>query len=1090
MKFAKELESELVPEWKVKYLNYKIGKKKLKAVARAIRNANRTPQTPQRTETDPVNGSHYDPISSYTFSRTWTGRRKAQDGQPEDPQSAPPTLAARAASVDNTGERGPSSPVKLIPRHGGAETQPLTGSDGLRREYRESGMTRYGSIIGSPPASNQRAPELELPDPAIDPNEASSIMNPRTSESLRHVKTDNSRSSPGNAFEIGKICQSPSKLNPFKSKRNQHLTGPRRVNSTPGISGSGRPLTKRMMSVGTLGSGRAPKPADIPLDVYREVEFRQAEFFLFLDKELEKIGSFYKEKEDEATHRLDVLREQLHTMRDKRMEEIITTRQDRINRRGYGHSASGEDFVNGNALNGASKPNGDSNLASNRWIGGLVSRWESVKSGRVGKNSKAMENLGTPESLQPQNNRLDSARDYTRRPATTDIPYRAAKRKLKIAMAEYYRGLELLKSYSLLNQKAFRKICKKYDKTVNARPPGRYTQEKVNNAYFVQSDVLDGHIRTVEDLYARYFERGNHKVAVGKLRAKSSKSEDFNASSFRNGLWVAAGLVFGIQGLVYAAQLLKSPDPVLAVNTSYLLQLYAGYSLLLLLMILFLLDCRVWSISKINYAFVFEFDTRHHFDWRQLFEIPCFFLFLLGFFMWINFTRYGTNAMYLYYPVILIGVSLITLCLPAPILYYQSRRWFLYSHWRLLLAGLYPVEFRDFFLGDMYCSETYAMGYIEVFFCLYARYWRDPPQCNSSNSRLLGFFSTLPGIWRALQCIRRYKDTRNFFPHLVNCGKYTFTILYYMTLSLYRIHKTTEMKALFIVFAAINAIYCSIWDLIMDWSLGDPYAHYPFLRDVLGYKQIWMYYVAMVLDPILRFNWIFYAIYTEDVQHSAILSFFVALSEVLRRGMWTLFRVENEHCTNVGRFRASRDVALPYDIPSSDTASKQSLTAAENTPASSPHLPSMGIRPSRHAESVKDSTPTHRAEHPPAPQGADLEAARTHETSATTATEHTDASGVRNRGPRRGNTFFGNSPVAAGLSRVGTLLHSAHAQDFERKKKVPGQDEAVDDEDEDEERGTSDEESDRDVDIAMGRRHEDAKMSHRGAEEDASGSRG
>lgn len=30
--------------------------------------------------------------------------------------------------------------------------------------------------------------------------------------------------------------------------------------------------------------------------------------------------------------------------------------------------------------------------------------------------------------------------------------------------------------------------------------------------------------------------------------------------------------------------------------------------------------------------------------------------------------------------------------------------------WRLLLAGLYPVEFRDFFLGDMYCSLTYALA--------------------------------------------------------------------------------------------------------------------------------------------------------------------------------------------------------------------------------------------------------------------------------------------------------------------------------------------------------------------------------------------
>lgn len=30
--------------------------------------------------------------------------------------------------------------------------------------------------------------------------------------------------------------------------------------------------------------------------------------------------------------------------------------------------------------------------------------------------------------------------------------------------------------------------------------------------------------------------------------------------------------------------------------------------------------------------------------------------------------------------------------------------------WRLWLSGFYPVEFRDFFMGDMYCSQTYAMG--------------------------------------------------------------------------------------------------------------------------------------------------------------------------------------------------------------------------------------------------------------------------------------------------------------------------------------------------------------------------------------------
>lgn len=80
-------------------------------------------------------------------------------------------------------------------------------------------------------------------------------------------------------------------------------------------------------------------------------------------------------------------------------------------------------------------------------------------------------------------------------------------------------------------------------------------------------------------------------------------------------------------------------------------------------------------------------------------------------------------------------------------------------------------------------------------------------------------------------------------------------------------------------------------------GLGDPYAKHPFLRQTLAYKSTWPYYMAMCIDPIIRFNWIFYAIYTQDLQHSTLVSFFVGFSEVLRRGVWVVFRVENEHCT-------------------------------------------------------------------------------------------------------------------------------------------------------------------------------------------------
>jgi hypothetical protein len=105
---------------------------------------------------------------------------------------------------------------------------------------------------------------------------------------------------------------------------------------------------------------------------------------------------------------------------------------------------------------------------------------------------------------------------------------------------------------------------------------------------------------------------------------------------------------------------------------------------------------------------------------------------------------------------------------------------------------------------------------VELFFCLYANHWENPVQCNSNHSRALGFLTALPPIWRFLQCIRRYKDTRNVFPHLVNCGKYTMSIAAAVMLSLYRIDGTRSNLALFITFAMINAVYCCMFHFIDD----------------------------------------------------------------------------------------------------------------------------------------------------------------------------------------------------------------------------------------------------------------------------------
>lgn len=390
------------------------------------------------------------------------------------------------------------------------------------------------------------------------------------------------------------------------------------------------------------------------LDTVRQ---REQEFFDFLDSELDKVETFYKQKEEQAGQRLTVLREQLHEMRNRRASELAE-----VKRRNKGESGNG----NGHHLTS----NGD----------GVQGWMDPIKSKifKPGPNSKAL--LKMPRTPVFSGRTAEGGRDYVKKPHDHDVPYRTAKRKLKLALQEFYRGLELLKSYTLLNRTAFRKLNKKYDKAVNARPPYKYMNERVNKSWFVNSDVLDSHIIAVEDLYARYFEKGNHKIAAGKLRRLTRRPKDVSGNTFLNGIFIGTGAVFTLQGLVYGVELLYDPDPIVRVQTTYLMQLYGGYFLMLYLFALFCGNCFLWNRNKINYPFIFEFDPRHHLDWRELAEFPSFCLLLLGIFIWLNFTRYGSPDMFLYYPVLLIFFTLVLILLPAPILGHRSRKWFAYSH--------------------------------------------------------------------------------------------------------------------------------------------------------------------------------------------------------------------------------------------------------------------------------------------------------------------------------------------------------------------------------------------------------------------------
>lgn len=265
----------------------------------------------------------------------------------------------------------------------------------------------------------------------------------------------------------------------------------------------------------------------------------------------------------------------------------------------------------------------------------------------------------------------------------------------------------------------------------------------------------------------------------------------------------------------------------------------------------------------------------------------------------------------------------------------------------------------------------------------------------------------------------------------------------------------------------------------MDFSLLQPTSQNFLLRDTLGLKSKWPYYVIMVADPVLRFIWIFYAIFLQDAQHSTIMSFGVAAGEVTRRGIWLLLRVENEHCANVGQQKASRDVPLPYTLAADDSHKQQQppstpqkrsgdnqggILHRDKSPPSA-----TSISGTQTPESTQRTTATginmggvgdakQGAAQPTDPNRGSTEQEREASSSSATPSDTEEgragfdgggAADATNRVTRMRRRLTWSGTRAAG--RLSRILADAHKQDFEKRRRPSMTTPDADDEEEEDE---------------------------------------
>nr|XP_046176853.1 xenotropic and polytropic retrovirus receptor 1 homolog [Oncorhynchus gorbuscha] len=496
---------------------------------------------------------------------------------------------------------------------------------------------------------------------------------------------------------------------------------------------------------------------------------------------------------------------------------------------------------------------------------------------------------------------------------------------LQLAFSEFYLSLILLQNYQNLNFTGFRKILKKHDKILETSRGADWRVAHVEVAPFYTCKKITQLISETEALVTQELEGGDRQRAMKRLRVPPlGAAQPAPAwTTFRVGLYCGVFLVLMVTVVITAAVVIEN------VNVWPLVRIYRGGFLLIEFLFLLGINTYGWRQAGVNHVLIFELNPRNNLSHQHLFEIAGF----LGVLWCVSILSCLFSKSILVpmqaNPLVLYGFFFLFLINPFKTLYYKSRFWLLKLLFRVVTAPFHRVEFADFWLADQLNSLGVVLMDLEYLICFYSFEldWKQQDGllrdsggvCHSYSYGVRAVIQCLPAWFRFVQCLRRYRDSKRAFPHLVNAGKYSTTFFVVTFAALYSTHKAERHDDTQIFFylligcSLVSSCYTLVWDLKMDWGLFDRNAgDNTILREEIVYPQKAYYYCAILEDVLLRFAWtIPLSLSTASAPSAAdIVATILAPLEVFRRFVWNFFRLENEHLNNCGEFRAVRDISV------------------------------------------------------------------------------------------------------------------------------------------------------------------------------------
>ncbi|KAK9140394.1 hypothetical protein Scep_010075 [Stephania cephalantha] len=337
---------------------------------------------------------------------------------------------------------------------------------------------------------------------------------------------------------------------------------------------------------------------------------------------------------------------------------------------------------------------------------------------------------------------------------------------------------------------------------------------------------------------------------------------------------------------------------------------------------LFLYGCNLymWKSTRINYNFIFELSPSTELKYRDVFLICTSLMTAVVGAMVVHLlvgsiviAPHGLDAI----PAFLLILSIGFLICPFNIFYRPSRYYFLRVMRHIICSPFYKVVMVDFFMADQLTSQIPLLRHMESTACyIFAECFKTHSYATCRSSKLY------KELAKPLETQIREDDQNHLSlrwfdegetSHLANLGKYVSAMVAAGARLTFAMQPTRFWWIVVVITTSVATIYQLYWDFVKDWGLLNRNCKHPWLREELILKNKSVYFGSIALNLVLRLAWI------ESILHLKmgaieyrLVDFLLASLEIFRRGHWNFYRLENEHLTNVGKYRAVNMVPLPF----------------------------------------------------------------------------------------------------------------------------------------------------------------------------------